>query len=132
MSRRVGLWLIGAHGGVATSVVVGLAALQRQWTESCGLVSELPIFEDLNLIDWKNMVVGGHDIRQTDSLSEAKKLASGMMAAMGKAIVGAAGVVAAATSAISVSSIKAAMSFHEPACSKTSADWERAPVLVRG
>ena len=82
MSRRVGLWLIGAHGGVATSVVVGLAALQRQGTESCGLVSELPIFEDLNLIDWKNMVVGGHDIRQTDSLSEAKKLASGMMAAI--------------------------------------------------
>ncbi|MCH2183398.1 MAG: inositol-3-phosphate synthase [Mariniblastus sp.] len=82
MSRRVGLWMIGAHGGVATSVAVGLAALQRQLTESCGLVSELPIFEELNLIDWENMVVGGHDIRQTDSLSEAKKLASGMMAAI--------------------------------------------------
>ena len=82
MSRRVGLWLIGAHGGVATSVAIGLAALQRQLTDSCGLVSELPIFEELNLIDWHNMVVGGHDIRQTDSLTEAKKLASGMAAAI--------------------------------------------------
>ncbi len=82
MSRRVGLWLIGAHGGVATSVAIGLAALQRQLTDSCGLVSELPIFEDLNLIDWHNMVVGGHDIRQTDSLTEATKLASGMAAAI--------------------------------------------------
>ena len=52
MSRRVGLWLIGAHGGVATSVAVGLASLQRGLTDQCGLVSELPIFEDLNLVDF--------------------------------------------------------------------------------
>ena len=82
MSRRVGLWLIGAHGGVATSVAVGLASLQRGLTDQCGLVSELPIFEDLNLVDWENIVVGGHDIRQTDSLTEARQLAGGTAAAI--------------------------------------------------
>ena len=87
MSRRVGLWLIGAHGGVATSVAIGLAALQRGLTDSCGLVSELPIFEELNLIDWQNIVLGGHDIRQTDSLTEAKKLASGTTMAIRPALV---------------------------------------------
>ena len=29
---RLGLWLVGAKGGVATTVITGLAALQQQKT----------------------------------------------------------------------------------------------------
>ena len=60
MSRKTGLWLIGAHGGVATTVAVGLAALRAKASNHCGLVSSLPEFSKLDLIDWSSVVIGGH------------------------------------------------------------------------
>ena len=38
-ASRYGIWLIGARGGVATSAMVGLAALRRGLTRENGLVS---------------------------------------------------------------------------------------------
>lgn len=75
MSKRVGLWLVGAHGGVSTTVAVGLAALKLKLVDDCGLVSQLPKFSDLGLIDWEKIVLGGHEIRKSDSLTEAFQLA---------------------------------------------------------
>ena len=40
-SSRVGIWLIGAKGGVASTAIVGLAALRRGLVGSQGLVSQL-------------------------------------------------------------------------------------------
>ena len=42
--RRIGLWLIGAKGGVAVSAITGLIAIRKRLTGPCGLVSELPLF----------------------------------------------------------------------------------------
>ncbi len=75
MSKRVGLWLVGAHGGVSTTVAVGLSALKLQATQNWGLVSELEQFSNLDFIDWSNIVLGGHEIRETDSRTEALLLA---------------------------------------------------------
>lgn len=75
MSKRVGLWLIGAHGGVSTTVAVGLSALKLGVTEDWGLVTELQQFSQLDFIDWSNIVLGGHEIRKTDSRTEALLLA---------------------------------------------------------
>ena len=75
MSKRVGLWLIGAHGGVSTTVAVGLSALKLNLTQTSGLVSELDQFSSLDFIDWSNIVIGGHEIRKTDSRTEALLLA---------------------------------------------------------
>ena len=75
MYKRVGLWLIGAHGGVATTVAVGLSALKLEATQTSGLVSELDQFSSLDFIDWSNIVIGGHEIRKTDSRTEALLLA---------------------------------------------------------
>jgi myo-inositol-1-phosphate synthase len=72
--RRVGLWLLGARGGVATTSIVGWAALKKKLTQPTGLVSELPQFAHLDLLDWKELVIGGHDIRKTTLLAEAEKL----------------------------------------------------------
>jgi myo-inositol-1-phosphate synthase len=71
MSKRLGLWLIGAYGGVSSTVAVGLAALQQDADRTSGLVSELPEFKHLNLVGWNDIVVGGHEIRQTDYHTEA-------------------------------------------------------------
>lgn len=72
--RRVGLWLIGAKGGVATTCLVGLSALRKGLTGNQGLLTTLPPFNQLGLIDWNELVVGGHDIRQASLYDEAVKL----------------------------------------------------------
>ena len=47
--RRVGLWLIGAFGGVGTTAALGLAALGRGLIDTTSLVTALPLFDGLDL-----------------------------------------------------------------------------------
>src|SRR5262245_23240576 len=61
--RRVGLWLIGAAGGVAGTVALGLAALSRNLTDTTSLVTALPLFDGLDLDGPSAFVVGGHEVR---------------------------------------------------------------------
>jgi len=64
MSRhRVGLWLIGAFGGVGTTITLGLAAMARGLADRTGLVTELADLKRLPLPEPEDFVVGGHDIR---------------------------------------------------------------------
>lgn len=72
--KQIGLWLIGAKGGVATTVMTGLAALARGLVEPIGLITETKEFHSLNLIDWSDIVVGGHDIRNESLLDEARRM----------------------------------------------------------
>lgn len=72
--RKIGVWLVGAWGGVATTVVVGLAALRKGLTGTTGLVSALPPFAELDLANWDELVVGGHEIRETTYAAEARQL----------------------------------------------------------
>jgi myo-inositol-1-phosphate synthase len=64
-NRRVGLWLIGAFGGVGATACLGLAALGRGLIDSTALVTELPMFEGMDLDAPGAFVVGGHDIRRS-------------------------------------------------------------------
>ena len=66
--------MVGACGGVATTVSVGLVALRKGLTDPTGLVTALPMCESLPLVNWDDVVVGGHEIRKTDLLTEAIKL----------------------------------------------------------
>ena len=43
--HRVGLWLVGAFGGVGTTITLGLAAMARGLADRTGLVTELPLFD---------------------------------------------------------------------------------------
>jgi myo-inositol-1-phosphate synthase len=74
--RRVGLWLIGAFGGVGTTITLGLAALGSNRASPTGLVSDLPWLAHLDLPAASDFVVGGHEIRETsfaDSAEEFRK-----------------------------------------------------------
>lgn len=71
---RIGIWLIGAKGGVASTAQVGLAALKKGLIPHAGLVSQLPQFQALNLLDWKDFVVGGHEIRDVKLDDEARRM----------------------------------------------------------
>lgn len=69
--KRIGLWLIGACGGVGSTTALGLAALRKRLTSaSNALVSELPVFSKLGLTAVEDIVLGGHEIRLA-SLQEA-------------------------------------------------------------
>jgi myo-inositol-1-phosphate synthase len=72
--RKLGLWLIGAKGGVATAATVGLLALKKGWAGTCGLVTALPVFQGLDLVDWSDLVLGGHDIRSVTLYESAQQL----------------------------------------------------------
>lgn len=72
--ERIGIWLIGAWGGVATTSVVGLAGLQAGLASETALVTALPKFAGLDLADWSQFVIGGHEIRQTSYGAEARTL----------------------------------------------------------
>ncbi len=73
-ARRVGVWLIGAKGGVATTMMTGLAALARRQIEPIGLVTATAPFEELDLADYSDLVVGGHDIRKGPLAAEAHRM----------------------------------------------------------
>jgi myo-inositol-1-phosphate synthase len=79
---HVGVWLIGAKGGVASTAILGITALKRGLTDSVGLASQLPQFEKLGLIDWGRLVVGGHDIRRAPLLAEVARMAGESRTAM--------------------------------------------------
>jgi myo-inositol-1-phosphate synthase len=72
---RIGIWLIGARGGVAATTLVGLAALAKGIVRPVGLVSALPEFASLPLAAWSDFVVGGHEIRDVRLVDEALRLA---------------------------------------------------------
>jgi myo-inositol-1-phosphate synthase len=63
--RRVGLWLIGAFGGVGTTAALGLAALRRDLIDTTSLVTALPLFHGVDLDQPGQFVLGGHDVRRT-------------------------------------------------------------------
>ena len=71
---RLGAWLIGAKGGVATTMMTGLAALQRRAMEPVGLVTSTPPFAGLDLVDFPDIIVGGHDIRSGLLAAEARRM----------------------------------------------------------
>jgi myo-inositol-1-phosphate synthase len=72
--RRVGLWLIGACGGVASTTALGLSALARGLTPTTGMVTALPQFAGHDFDGPAAFVLGGHDIRQGDFAAGAGEL----------------------------------------------------------
>lgn len=64
-NRRVGIWLIGAFGGVGSTVAMGLSAMTRGLASTTGLVTAGPKLAALDLDAPADIVVGGHDIRQS-------------------------------------------------------------------
>ncbi len=73
-STRVGLWLIGAKGGVATTLLAGLAGLRAGTVPPVGLVTAREPFTRLGLVDFSDIVVGGHDIRIGSLAAEARRM----------------------------------------------------------
>jgi myo-inositol-1-phosphate synthase len=72
--RRVGLWLIGAVGGVASTAALGISALSRRLSDTTSLVTATPLFAGVDLDDFPQFVVGGHDIRSGGFVDGVREL----------------------------------------------------------
>lgn len=72
--RKIGLWIIGAKGGVASTVTVGLIALKKGLAPNHGLVTQLPRFAGLDLVGFGDFTIGGHEIRDVSLYDETLQL----------------------------------------------------------
>ncbi len=73
--ERVGVWLIGARGSVATTAIVGAAALARGLVRPTGVVSATEPLASASLPDFDHLVFGGHEVADTSLLKKAELLA---------------------------------------------------------
>src|SRR5271166_668989 len=73
-NRRVGLWLIGAVGGVSSTAALGISALSRKLTDTTSLVTATPMFQGIDLDDFGQFVIGGHDIRRSNYVEAVRDL----------------------------------------------------------
>jgi myo-inositol-1-phosphate synthase len=72
-ARKLGAWLIGARGSVATCAAYGLAGLREGLIEPTGLVTAREPFAGLDLVAWDEIALGGHEVcarRLTQSAGE--------------------------------------------------------------
>ncbi|WP_217145002.1 inositol-3-phosphate synthase [Streptomyces sp. AC627_RSS907] len=74
---RTGVWLIGARGSVATTVVAGCAAVTAGLHPPTGMVTETPDFADAGLPALSSLVFGGHDTVDCPLPKRAEALAAG-------------------------------------------------------
>src|SRR5437016_2417669 len=72
--RRVGIWFVGALGGVASTAALGIATLARGLIDTTSLVTATPLFGRLPLVDFGELVVGGHDIRRGSYSQSVREL----------------------------------------------------------
>lgn len=72
----IGIWLIGARGGVAATTILGLCALKKRLIPTWGLASETETFSHLQFPAWEDFVVGGHEIRAVRLADEVLRLAT--------------------------------------------------------
>lgn len=74
--QRVGVWLIGALGDVATTSIVGARLIARGLAANSGLVSALDDFQSLPLVPLSQLVFGGHDVRSGSPRDSARQIQS--------------------------------------------------------
>jgi len=65
MGEKTGVWIFGAKGGLAVTVLVGSRAIADELTSSSGLVTESEAMRRLGFVSMDDLVFGGHDVRES-------------------------------------------------------------------
>src|SRR5438034_5951853 len=73
---KVGVWLVGAQGSLASTVVLGARAIARKLAADGGLVTELPELTALPFVPLADLAFGGWDIAPTGLVARARELAA--------------------------------------------------------
>lgn len=89
---RVGLWLIGARGSVATAAAVGVQALAAGIAPPTGCTTAGPGFAGVPLPGFDEIVIGGHDVstvplaRRAETLADIGMLPAAVVAAVHRSL----------------------------------------------
>ncbi len=75
MSEPVGVWMVGALGGIGTTLVVGARAIARKLVSDTGLVTNRSEFAPLGLVPIEDIVFGGHEVRISNFHDSACEIA---------------------------------------------------------
>jgi myo-inositol-1-phosphate synthase len=81
--RRVGVWLVGGRGSVATTALTGAAAVAAGLAEPTGLVTMREPFASAGMPDLGDLVFGGHDVVETPLAMRAARLVDDGVLPMG-------------------------------------------------
>lgn len=73
-SGRIGVWLLGAYGGLATTLVAGARMIARGLSGTTGLLTATDALRTLDFPAVSDMVFGGHDIRRASYLESATEI----------------------------------------------------------
>src|SRR3989442_658496 len=76
MMAKVGAWLVGAQGSLASTIVLGARAIARRLATGGGLVTELPELAALPLVSLADLAFGGWDIAPSGLVGGARELAA--------------------------------------------------------
>ncbi len=72
--KKTGIWLIGAYGDIATTLIVGKLAIQNKLASDTGLITAAPPLNQLNLVAPEQLVFGGHDISDKTLYTQAEEI----------------------------------------------------------
>lgn len=72
--KRTGVWMIGARGGLATTVIAGAALLRRGACPSTGMLTGIEPFSRLPLPAVESLCFGGHEIHGGSLIEAAEAL----------------------------------------------------------
>lgn len=73
-TEKIGVWLVGARGAVAVTVMLGAFAVRRGLMPLTGMVTAQKLFEPLRLVSLKDLAFGGWDIRRQPLVECARGL----------------------------------------------------------
>ena len=74
--KRLGVWIFGAYGGLATTVVVGARAIAKGLTAPQGLATETDVAREIRWRPLEHVVFGGHEIRASNYADAAAEIHS--------------------------------------------------------
>ena len=60
---KLGVWIFGARGGLATTMIVGAKAIAKKLVGTQGLLTETAGLENIGLQKMSGLVFGGHEVR---------------------------------------------------------------------
>ncbi|MFH1999783.1 MAG: inositol-3-phosphate synthase, partial [Planctomycetota bacterium] len=72
--KKTGVWVFGAKGGLATTMMVGARAIAGRLTSSTGLVTDREELRAMGLVEIEDLVFGGHDIRSISLYDSAYEI----------------------------------------------------------
>ncbi|MBI3820200.1 MAG: inositol-3-phosphate synthase [Planctomycetes bacterium] len=74
--RRIGVFIIGARGAVASCVATGITALRHRRIDTTGLVTARSLFDRVPLVSPASFVLGGAEVRRGNLFDAAMRMAA--------------------------------------------------------